>query len=807
VLLGVVLGAAAQLQQPRLWPLVCYAAATALASAWLIAALAWRRRRRTRMRMRVRLGAILLAATALSAALTGWRAAAFVTTRLASTLEGRDIAVTGVVASMTHRSEAGLRFRFEPESARLDGRELVLPPQLMLGWYGGADSASDSSATQPLPAELRPGERWQWTVRLKAPHGQVNPHGFDYELWLWEQDVQATGYVRNGARDPPPRRLGATWQYPLEQARQRVREAIYAEVADPRLAGVLAALVVGDQGAIERADWDVFRATGVAHLMSISGLHVTMFAWAAAALLGRLWRRSARLCLAWPAQQAGLAGGIALAAAYAVFSGGGVPAQRTVFMLAAVGVLRLGARDWPWPHVWLLACATVVAIDPWALTQAGFWLSFVAVGVLFASGPPHRPDAAAAARGRIARLAHALAALAREQWTVTIALTPLSLLLFGQASVVGLVANLVAIPWVTLVVTPLAMAGVLVAPLWTMAAAAVDLLAWFLRLLAVLPYATWSAPTPPLWAAGAGVLGGMLLAARLPPTLRAFGIPLVLPVLLWQAPRPPPGAFDLLAADVGQGNAVIVRTAQHTLVYDAGPGYSRETDAGQRVLVPLLRAGGERVDLLVLSHRDTDHTGGAAAVLRMQPAAAVLSSIEDDHALRALRPVTRCAGGQQWDWDGVHFEVLHPAAADYEAPARSNAMSCVLRVGTAGAHVLLAGDLERAQEAALVDAGAPLASDLLLVPHHGSRSSSSPVFLDAVQPWAALVQAGYRNRFGHPAPEVAQRYRDRAIVLAQSPQCGAVGWDSRAPRTLRCERAADPHYWRHDAMPADTAGR
>jgi competence protein ComEC len=532
--------------------------------------------------------------------------------------------------------------------------------------------------------------------------------------------------------------------------------------------------------------------------MSISGLHVTMFAWAAAALVGSAWRRSGRLCLAWPAQHAGLAGGILLAAGYALFSGWGVPAQRTVFMLGAVGLLRLGARDWPWLHVWLLACATVVAIDPWALTQAGFWLSFVAVGVLFASGPAHA-GARSEARTAPARLLAALAGLLREQGVVTVALTPLSLLLFGQVSVVGLAANLVAIPWVTLVVTPLGLAGVLVPPLWSLAAEAVDLLALLLRFLAGLPFATWSAPAPPAWAAAAGVLGGVLLAARLPPALRLLGLPLMLPVLLWQAPRPPAGEFELLAADIGQGNAVLVRTASHTLVYDAGPGYSRESDAGQRVLVPLLRAFDERVDLLVLSHRDTDHTGGAAAVLAMQARAGLLAALEEGHPLLAQRPGSRCSAGRQWDWDGVHFEVLHPQEGDYGQGLKPNALSCVLRVGNARAHVLLAGDLERAQEATLVAAAAPLQADVLLVPHHGSRTSSSEALLDAVQPWAAVVQAGYRNRFGHPAPDVVDRYRQRGIVLAATPACGAIAWASVRPRELHCERAAAAHYWHHQA--------
>mgnify|MGYP001627323143 CR=1 FL=1 len=792
LLLGLVLGTAAQLQQPGLWRAGTYAAVT-LASCVLLLLALWRARAAARAAL------VFATAGACAAGLVGWRAAAYAQAGLDPALEGQDLDVAGVVAALPQRNEAGVRFRFAVESARLEGRPVVVPPRWQLGWYGGLEAPGQPLQRQP--ADLRPGERWQWRVRLKAPHGHVNPHGFDYELWLWEQGVQATGYVRAGARDPPPRLLQATWRHPVEQARLRVRDAIFARVADPALAGVLAALVVGDQGAIERADWDVFRATGVAHLMSISGLHVTMFAWAAAALVGWLWRCSGRLCMAWPAQHAAVVGGFACAAGYALFSGWGVPAQRTVLMLGAVGLLRLAGRDWPWPWVWLLACGAVVLADPWALTQAGFWLSFVAVGVLFASG---RAAPRAQAGGVLRRSLAASRALLREQWIVTAALTPLSLLLFGQVSLIGLLANLVAIPCVTLVVTPLGLAGVLFAPLWDAAAAVLGLLAAGLRLLAQLPLATWSAPAPPLWAGALGVAGGVLLAMRLPLSVRVAAVPLLLPVLLWQPPRPAPGEFELLAADVGQGNAVLVRTASHTLVYDAGPGYSRETDAGQRVLVPLLRAGGDPVRMLVLSHRDSDHTGGAAAVLRMQARAALLSSLEEGHPLTLLRAGQRCAAGQGWTWDGVRFEVLHPAAPAADA-RKPNALSCVLRIGNGRAHVLLPGDIERPQEAALA-AGATLQADFLLVPHHGSNTSSTDALLAATRPAVALVQAGYRNRFGHPAADVVRRYARHGIALQDSAACGAAHWDSRRPGELRCERQRAPRYWHHRVAPAAVAG-
>jgi competence protein ComEC len=523
-----------------------------------------------------------------------------------------------------------------------------------------------------------------------------------------------------------------------------------------------------------------------------------MFAWAAALAVGAAWRRSARLCLAWPAQHAALVGGAALAAAYALFSGWGVPAQRTVWMLATVALLRLAGRRWPWPAVWLLAAAVVVTIDPWSLLQAGFWLSFVAVGVLFATDPGRRANDGEARPGWRAALVRSAANGVREQWVVTLALTPLTLLLFGQASVVGLVANAVAIPWVTLVVTPLAIAGVLASPLWTVAAGAVQLLQAFLQWLASWPFATIAVPQAPLWAGIAGVLGGLVLTLRLPWPVRALGLPLLLPVVLWQAPRPPAGAFELLAADVGQGNAVLVRTADHTLVYDSGPRYGPDSDAGSRVLVPLLRALGERVDVLLVSHRDTDHTGGAAAVLAQQPQAALLSSLETGHELLALRGGERCADGRHWEWDGVTFDLLHPPVDDYEVARKPNAMSCVLRVSNGTRTALLVGDIEQPQEAALLERSLDaLPADVLLVPHHGSKTSSSAPFLDAVRPRLALVQAGYRNRFGHPAAPVMARYAERGIAVFVSPRCGAATWRSDRAGEMRCEREAAPRYWLH----------
>jgi competence protein ComEC len=797
-LLGVPLGTAVQMGQAALLPTVVLA--TMLFAALGLLGLL---RRAGRQGGLCAMAMMLAVATIVFAQISG-RALVFQAHALSPELQGHDLHLTGVVSAMPQVTAAGLRFPMRVEQARLDGALVRLPPRLLLGWYGDGwrqDGGEDDAAASHRPPPVVAGERWQMVVRLKAPHGNLNPFGFDYELWMWINGWQASGYVRGTPTDGTSVRLGQTWQYPVEWARQRVRERIAVRLGQERQTGWIAALVTGDQNAIEQADWDVFRATGVAHLMAISGLHVTMFAWLAGAVAAAVWRRSARCCLAFPAPHAALLAGLLLATLYAVFSGWGVPSRRTVWMLAWISLLRLSGRRWPWPLVWLTAADLVLLIDPWALTQAGFWLSFVAVGVLFASGVTVQQ---AGSPGLSARAV----AMLREQAVITLALSPLVLLLFGQVSLVGFAANLVAIPWVTLIVTPLAMAGVVWAPLWDLAGWAVGLLAIWLQWLAHLRWATLTLALAPLGLGAVAVVGGVLLVLRLPSALRLAGAALVLPALLWQHPRPAHGQFALLFADVGQGNAVLVRTASHVLLYDAGPKYSRETDAGQRVLVPLLQAMDLQLDMLLLSHRDTDHVGGADAVLAQQPAATLRSSLSPDHDLNLQGRGQRCEAGQHWRWDGVDFEVLHPRASDYGRVAKPNAMSCVLRISAVGAaghaatSALLVGDIEAAQEARLVaDAAPKLAADLLLVPHHGSKTSSSAAFLDAVAPRIAFVQSGYRNRFGHPAPEPMARYHQRSIVVADSPHCGAMHWSSASPLVVHCERMAKRRYWHHIAPP------
>jgi competence protein ComEC len=495
-------------------------------------------------------------------------------------------------------------------------------------------------------------------------------------------------------------------------------------------------------------------------------------------------------------------------------AGWGVPAQRTVGMLALAVALRSVGRAWPAPLVCLCAAAAVVLVDPWAVLQPGFWLSFGAVGLLLIAEPSAEPgtqaDRVAApavhptpTSGWSARLGRAVRSDLRTQLVVSLGLGPLSLVLFGQLSLVGLVANLFAVPWVTFVITPLAMLGVVWAPLWALGVWALEPLHSALASLADLPGGVLGVPQPSLGAAALALAGGVISALRLPLSWRLMACLWWLPLLWPTLPRPVWGQFELVAADVGQGSAILVRTASHLLVHDAGPQFSRDSDAGQRILLPMLRALGEsRTDELLLSHRDADHVGGAPALLKKGRVDRMRASLEPGHPLLGLNlPTTVCAAGQRWEWDGVQFDILHPAPGAAMAGVKPNTVSCVLRVqGANGRSALLTGDLEAEQERHLVATlGPALKSTVLLVPHHGSHTSSTTEFLAAVQPAVAVIQVGYRSRFGHPHADVLARYAAAGIPVVRSDFCGAWRWSEGLSICARDELRRYWH-WRQSAV-------
>ena len=717
-------------------------------------------------------------------------AATFAHVRLADQLpeafEGRDIEVIGIVASLPQHFERGVRFEFAPEQVLTAGA--TLPRRIQLAWYGGY--VPDAAADNPV---VHAGERWRLNLRLRKPHGGANPHGFDYEAWLLERGIRATGYVRP-PRSEAPQRLLAPFVWSLgtavDRARESARTRLQNALADAPHGGVIVALAVGDQRAIDGDDWQLFTRTGVGHLMSISGLHVTMIASFGAFLAFAAWRRSERLMLALAAPRAAAAVGLFAAFTYCLIAGFAVPAQRTLFMLAVAawsiwrGWFGSGTR------VLAIALALVCVIDPWAPLSPGFWLSFGAVAVLLLAG-------ASAGTGT-----HWFKAALVAQFAVTLGLIPLTLALFQQVSIAGPLANALAIPVVSFVITPLALLACLL-PLDGVALAAHWVLAWLMEYLTWLGSfegAVWQRAAPPVWTILLAIAGTLWCLVPWWLHWRALGVVWMLPMLVHPAPTPAEGDLWLAVLDVGQGLAVVARTARHALVFDTGPRYSPEADGGNRVIVPYLRGEGvSKLDVLIVSHDDLDHSGGAASTLKAVSTDLMMSPLPADHALGKLAiDRRRCVAGDRWIWDGVSFEFLHPPRSAYDklADLKDNARSCVLAIRAHGRQVLLPADIERDVEANLVGAAAPLASEVLVVPHHGSKTSSTAEFLGAVRPATAIVAAGYRNRFRHPAPEVIERYRSLGTRILRTDEAGAITVRI-GPGSSEVEawRAVRPRYW------------
>jgi competence protein ComEC len=691
--------------------------------------------------------------------------------------EARDVELIGVVATMPQPTERSVRFELDVEDVLTPGARV--PRRIVLSWWGRENVVPDVHA----------GERWRLTVRLKRPHGTANPHGFDYEAWLLERGVRATGYVRpRGA----PERLAAFVHGPsywIEAARERLRSRVLNTLADRPYAGIIAALAIGDQRAIPPEQWQTFTRTGVNHLMSISGLHVTMVSGLAYALLLVLWRRSASLTLRLPAPKAAALGGAAAAFFYTLLAGFAVPAQRTLYMVCVVCIALWAGTASSASAVLAAALFTVLLLDPWAVNAPGFWLSFAAVAAIFfvCVNRLRRPNW--------------LAAWLQTQAAVTVALLPVLLALMQQVSLLSPIANAFAIPVVSLVVAPLALLAMMLPFDFVLhfahgvMAGCMLVLEW----LSAMPDAVWEQHAPVAWTVIAAIAGSLWLMAPRGSPGRWLGVVTCLPLFLVLPPALRSGELHAAVLDVGHGLAVLVRTANNALLYDTGPAFGPAVDSGNRIIVPYARAlGVKRLDGMVVSHDDADHTGGALSVLQAVPVGWLATSLPAMDPLPLVaQHALRCARGQAWVWDGVLFEMLHPDAGSYAADLKDNDRSCVLKITTAAGTLLITGDIERRSEEALLASASPIKADVLVVPHQGSRTSSTPAFVEAVGASAVIFPVGYRNRFGHPHAEVVTRYRRIGAALYRTDRDGAVLVEMKPDSgiTLHRHRFVYRRYW------------
>lgn len=791
--------------------------------------------------------------------------------RLPEDLIGRDLEVTGVVHSLPTRSAQGWHFQFDIEDAEGVNSDQKIPRKIAVSWF-------DSPSNPHEVSELKAGQRWHLMLRMKPIYGNANPYAFDYEAWMLEQGLGASATVRPTAVANFVDSLGTNQESAqsssqsgttanisshsrassnrkiqefvfslnnvIERARSVLRDRLQTHLhfgVDRPFLGVITALVIGDQSGISQSQWAVFNRSGIGHLVSISGLHITMIAGLFAGLFSFFWRRSFFIGRDWPllipVPKVRVLVAAAVALLYVALAGFGVPAQRTMWMMMVVAMAVWSGRRARPSSILCLALFVVLLIDPWAVLSSGFWLSFCAVAILlYAAGNSGAVDEAQQPLSQAAqdfnwesrpstseqvkasgqtslqrRLARNFMEAGRAQYAVTIGLVPLTLLLFSQISLISPLANAIAIPVISFIVTPLALLGSVLPS--TPAQLVLDLahhcmegLYWGLEVLNQNPWATWSVPQPNLWMflmAGIGIV--CLLAPRGWP-LKLFGVVYCLPMLTQEISHPTEGQFQVTAFDVGQGSALFIETSRHRLIYDTGPGSSDESNSGLRILLPYLNGRGIRaVDDVVISHADADHSGGAVSTLRALSVQRVRSSLQVDSEIlsgnsnpSSKQPLhLRCEAGQSWSWDGVHFEFLHPVPVIYTSDKwKTNARSCVLKVSNGKTSMLLTGDIGVVQEDELLNSiPEKLRADVLLVPHHGSGSSSSLAFIQAVQPRYAVFQFGYLNRYHHPHPNVWQRYLDFGVIPLSTVTSGAI--TLQFGDTLEIEHFREQHqrYW------------
>ena len=701
---------------------------------------------------------------------------------LPNEMQGKDVLVTGVVASIPLEDERKHRFEFDVETLLFNNSKVNFTSKIRLSWY-------KTKNTNKHESEIKAGQRWQFWLRLKQPHGFMNPGGFDYEGWLYQKKIRATGYVRINAKKKQfaKKMSDEASGYNVLVLRQKLYTQLNSITSQKHYAGILIALAMGERSGITDEQWDVFRATGTSHLVAISGLHIGLLAGFIFYITRRVWPYCGSAALVLAAPRAAALMSMLVAIFYAALSGFAIPSQRALIMISIVMFSIFSLRKVQSSQVLSLALLGVLLLDPVAVLSAGFWLSFSAVTII-----------SVAALGRL-NLDKSWKVWGRLQWRISLALIPLLVFLFQQASIVSPITNLFAIPIISFLVVPfvlLASSISFFAPdlstvIFSFTHSILNILWWILSFLADTPISEWHGVKPDLVSLYLASIGFILLLAPKGWPAKNFGFFLLLPLLWPNTLSLKEGEAEMTLLDVGQGLSVVIQTKQHTLVFDTGPKFSKSFDTGAAVVIPFIRQKNiKKLDMLIVSHKDNDHSGGLESIQNEIEVVKLMTSYNEKGS-------EFCHSGQRWIWDGVFFEMLNPDES-INYTKRNNA-SCVLRVSVGKDSILLSADIEKKAEKQLVLRYAEgLESTFLVAPHHGSKTSSSKEFLETVNPKYVLIPVGYRNRYRMPHAAVTQRYNNKSVSIIETYKSGAISLNigqKTTTKRLVQYRKESQKYW------------